>query len=277
MRLLVLTLSSSLLTVALPGAALAQATTTSTPTAADGPEPGAPAVTPIPLAPPAPPVVAVVPVGPLAAPAAPAPVDDHLAAVGKIGVGFVGARDLAVGQLDGALAAPTIAARLWMTERWGVEVGLGLGHSSGTVSVQQPGATTTTVDSATRWGIAVQAGLPIALGWGAHYAFVVTPEARLGLAWIDPGGDPERPDSEDGADGLTFELGARAGAELHFGFIGVPELALEASVGLFMRHVSVSQVAGANATEASQLTLGTVAFNDPWDFFRTSVAARYYF
>lgn len=270
MRLLVLTI----LCTSWSSVALAQGTTTATPAAAA--EPGAPIMTP-----PAPPVVVVAPVAaaapePAAAAAEPA-VKDHVAAVGKIGVGFVGARDLAVGDLQTTIAAPTIAGRTWLSERWGVELGLGLGHSSGSVSVQQPGATTTTRDSATRWGLALQVGVPIALGWGAHYAFVVTPEARMGVTWIDPGGDPDRAESEDGADGATFEVGARGGAEIHFGFLGVPELALEASVGLFMRYVSVSQTAGANGSEARDLTVGTIAYNDPWDFFRTSIAARYYF
>ena len=99
--------------------------------------------------------------------------------------------------------------------------------------------------------------------------FEVVPEVDL----VFLGGD------QAGADlsGVAFGVGARAGFELFFGFIGVPDLSLEASVGFGLSHVGTTLEQGGVDTERSTTFLGLRKLDDPWDIFRSSVAARYYF
>lgn len=210
------------------------------------------------------------------APAAEAVRSDHELAVGRLGLGWGGAPDLVVGTLDRTIAAPSLAARYWRTARFGLELGVGLSYVGATTAVQQPGSTTTERVEPTLWGFSVRLAAPIALSWGRHYTLVVIPETRVGWASVGARTAPDE-ESDDGGHGLTFELGARAGAELHFGFLGVPELALEATVGLALQAVSVETTDGNTGTKASRVSIATTAYEAPWDFFRTAVAARYYF
>lgn len=231
--------------------------------------------------PPPPPEVsegAEAPGGPAASalPARDEPATDHELAVGRLGLGWGGAPDLAVGTLDRTIAAPSLAARYWGTARFGMELGVGLSYVGATTAVQQPGSTSTERVEPTLWGFSVRLAAPIALSWGRHYTLVVIPETRVGWATVGARTAPDE-ESDDGGSGLTFELGARAGAELHFGFLGVPELALEATVGLALQAVSVETTDGNTGTKASRVSVTTTAYDAPWDFFRTAVAARYYF
>ena len=210
------------------------------------------------------------------APNAAEPATDHERVVGRLGLGWGGAPDLAVGTLDRTIAAPSLAARYWRTARFGMELGVGLSYVGATTAVQQPGSTSTERVEPTLWGFSVRLAAPIALSWGRHYTLVVIPETRIGWATVGARTAPDE-ESDDGGSGLTFELGARAGAELHFGFLGVPELALEATVGLALQAVSVSTTDGNTGTKASRVSIATTAYDAPWDFFRTAVAARYYF
>ncbi|MEQ9503549.1 MAG: hypothetical protein RIT81_42230 [Deltaproteobacteria bacterium] len=57
----------------------------------------------------------------------------------------------------------------------------------------------------------------------------------------------------------------------------MPELALEASVGARFTHERVRRTVGETAVRFSSSGIQTLSVNDPWDFFRSTVAARYYF
>lgn len=174
---------------------------------------------------------------------------DHASVVGRWSFGWFGASQIPSGNLGQYVLAPVLGVRHWTSEDVGLDLGLGIGLSVG---------------GALDDGFAAMAhvGVPLAIFSGRHYTFVVVPEANLGFAV-----------GEAGRAGLRVELGARAGAEIQFGFIGMPELALEASAGLY------GSVRGAVAAFdwdfAYELTSTTL--NEPWDFFRTAVAARYYF
>jgi len=76
---------------------------------------------------------------------------------------------------------------------------------------------------------------------------------------------------------LRVDVGARAGFELFFGFIGIPELSLNATVGaqFSMRKVSTDS-SGLTISDTS-LGFSTTVQNNPWDIFAGNVAARYYF
>jgi hypothetical protein len=198
-------------------------------------------------------------------------VSDHSRVVGSFGVGWFGISDVPIANADGSrgnIAAPALGVRYWVNDLLGIDAGVGFATSSSSTE-----ANGNDLDGLSRTAFLLHAGVPLALATGRHYIFEVVPEANFAFA-TGNSGDPADVDLS----GLRFELGARAGTEIQFGFIGIPELALEASVGLFLRKDSykASPNAGDDAT-ASDFLISTSNINNPWDFFRSNVAARYYF
>ncbi len=109
---------------------------------------------------------------------------------------------------------------------------------------------------------------------------MLVPELSLGFASGSlPNGSN---DSQFG--GFLLNVGMRAGAEVHFGFIGIPELSLQASVGLGLGFQSTSsdicesQSSCNNSTQTSNsvLSLSTSVGSRPWDIFLGNISAIYY-
>jgi hypothetical protein len=188
-----------------------------------------------------------------------------------IGFGWFGFSDLPIGDLaDGSgdtLSAPVVGIRWWMGSplgpfrSWGVDLGLGLARES-----SEAGG----VD-ATRTGLLVHAGMPLVVSATDHVAIEFIPELNLGFT---------AGDIEGGRDvsGVRFDVGGRAGAEVFFGFVGLPQLSLEASVGLFLAlERRTTQDPGQPEASSHRTNFGTTVHNQPWDLFRGNVAARYYF
>jgi hypothetical protein len=82
--------------------------------------------------------------------------------------------------------------------------------------------------------------------------------------------------------GFGLDIGARAGAELHFGFMGVPQLSLQGGIGVLFSMYSVkntltrpNQAEQSGETKHNEFT--TTVNGNPWDIFTTNVAALYYF
>ncbi|MBC7172299.1 MAG: hypothetical protein H5U40_07740, partial [Polyangiaceae bacterium] len=73
--------------------------------------------------------------------------------------------------------------------------------------------------------------------------------------------------------------GARLGSEVHFGFIGIPQLSLQASVGVRARYQWTQEKdTGSDVRlRADDLSVGTTVQNSPWNIFIANVAALYYF
>jgi hypothetical protein len=84
-------------------------------------------------------------------------------------------------------------------------------------------------------------------------------------------------DSVSGS-GFHLDIGARAGAEIHFGFIDIPQLSLQGSVGaaFAIDSVGFEDVAG-EEYDASFTSIGTTLQDNPWNIFTSNVAAIYYF
>jgi hypothetical protein len=188
-----------------------------------------------------------------------------------IGFGWFGFSDLPVGDLGGglgdSLSAPVVGIRWWMGSplgpfrSWGVDLGLGLARES-----RDEGG----VD-ATRTGLLLHAGLPLAVSATDHVAIEFVPELNLGFTAGDVRGGRD-------VSGARLDLGGRAGAEVFFGFVGLPQLSLEASVGLFLAaERRTAQDPGAPEVKTHRTTFGTTVHDQPWDVFRGNVAARYYF
>jgi hypothetical protein len=175
----------------------------------------------------------------------------------------------------GTVAAPVVGARYWLTRRFGIDAGVGFGWTGGSESASASGMTSISGGTAGSIGFAAYLGAPIALASASHFVFEVVPETLLGFtSGTVPaaGGEPEQKMS-----GFRFDIGARIGAEIHFGFIGIPELALQGSIGLyFSRQTYAWSETGASSSLATN-TFTTSVQSDPWAIFADNISALYYF
>jgi hypothetical protein len=202
---------------------------------------------------------------------------DHDMQVGTLGVGYLGRRSMLVGVASGAtdgttgaigvrdVDAPVIGIRYWIDDFIGIDAGLGFG-----IDNESGSAGGTDLDFPSATAFIIHGGIPLSLADEGHFSFQIVPELNVGFgSWsLDP--------DQDGS-GFHIDVGARAGAEIHFGFIGIPKLSLQGSVGVFLASDSVSaDNAGADA-DGSRLTIGTSVYDNPWNIFQSNVAALYYF
>jgi hypothetical protein len=160
--------------------------------------------------------------------------------------------------------------RYWLKPNLGIDLGIGFGLFSG--SNTAGGASTNTPSA---FGVLVHGGLPLALATGAHYAFEIIPEATIGFASgsVSPAGGPST-----SLQGFRLDLGARVGGEISFGFMGVPQLSLVASVGLYLHDESQGATpSGGSFTGQQRLSVATSVQNDPWSIFSDNISAIYYF
>lgn len=243
------------------------------------------------------PVFVAVPMPAPTPPAPPAYVPDHETVVRKIGLSWLGVSDIPIavavptGSSDSpgldpndkivtrTVAAPALGVRLWLNRRVAIEPGLGVHYSGGKTS-SELGAVTSDVDKQTTTALFLHMGMPLALGWSKHITLLAIPEVNFGTAFSNVKSPAlTNPPPEAELRGWRLDVGARAGAEIHFGFLGMPELSLEGSVGLLMSHQRVSASVGNQSVTDTGTLLTTSSFNNPWDIFRGfgTVAARYYF
>jgi hypothetical protein len=129
--------------------------------------------------------------------------------------------------------------------------------------------------------------VPFALADSGHFVFEVMPELNFGIA----GGSYEGATAVEDWDigGSMVEFGGRIGGEIHFGFIGIPQLALQATIGLHLRHESRSASQAGNPNPAppappipmtdidqSRTVFSTTVQGEPWDIFGGAITAIYY-
>jgi hypothetical protein len=268
-------------------AAFAQDTTTGTGTATGTAGTGTPAA-PAEGALPPPKVVTPVqtqPAGVVAVKAEEDPTSDHEKVIGHIGVGYLGLASLPLAPGNGIPAtvnAPVVGVRYWLAEKIGLDLGLGLGITSGS-SETVSGGQSQTVSAPTVFGGVIHGGVTLVFAHQNHYKFLLIPEMNIGLAKATftpnvPPGAPAQPDESHS--GFHLDVGARIGAEIHFGFIGVPSLALQATVGAFIRRDQVKTSSEPNGGTVSSSTgvtsFGTSVQSDPWALFANNISAIYY-
>jgi hypothetical protein len=210
---------------------------------------------------------------------------DHEAMVGHIAFGYLGYVNIPYGEMGSpaantspqAAVAPVIGMRLWLNPTLGLDAGLGLSTTFGTHKVEDPTTTTSTNHTAPT-GLAVHFGMPLALKAVRHYTFEMIPEMNIGYATQSdiPAGTNLGIDRT----GMHVDLGARVGAELHFGFIGIPELSLVGSVGV---RVNLTQTKTEDRTTGTTRTtsdgrtvIETTVGDNPWNIFIGNVSAFYY-
>ncbi len=200
---------------------------------------------------------------------------DHAKHVGHIGVGYFGAFTVPHDNTGANDTTHIVGIRYWFQEKMAIDAGLGWYMNSGSTKTTV-GGTSTTVDQPSTLAFSLRAGLPISMYEGKHYSFIIEPQMIFGHS----GTTIKVPNASDNsASGNHFAIGATAGAEVSFGFIGIPMLSLDATVGLALDWQSGSVKNGTSNDEASAsgMTLATASFHQPWNIFTTSVAALYYF
>lgn len=175
-------------------------------------------------------------------------------------------------------ATPAIGIRYWFNRDIGLDVAVGFRTQGGSDRSVDPNGTRKS-DLESQTSFLIHTGVPIVLGGGRHLSVQATPDIKLGFAsgkWRPATtGGPLPPTVEES--GFVLQVGARLGAEIFFGFIGIPELALDASLGAYLQSRSASVSAGNAEMTRSETGFTTTNFNSPWDFFTSSLAARYYF
>ncbi len=208
--------------------------------------------------------------------------DDHSAAVGHFGIGFFGVMSVPImgcgmgfppcnDDFTNSLPAPTIGLRYWLSDMLGIEGGLGLDISSGSVGAVDTSA----------FGLALHGGVPLALAHSGHFVFELVPMLNVGFASGSYKSTVAGITASTDVSGWMLEIGGKAGAEIHFGFMGLPQLSLQGTLGLMLRHESRSAKTPVGATsttfDQSQTDFATGVDGSPWDIFRAAVAAIYYF
>ena len=241
---------------------------------------------------------------------------DHAQYVGAFAIGYLGASEIPFVQNAAVvpgqvitmnatattLNAPVIGMRYWLSDLLGLDVGIGLRSYGGTITRHFADMTNTVEQDVDEkkvngFGMLIHAGVPLALHAEKHWTFEVIPELNVGFssgtiqdpnkgAYVPPGSTPIYT-NDIKLSGLRFDVGARAGTELHFGFIGVPNLSLQATVGLYFRYDKIKAKGGGNpdpnastpdtAYQESTVTWGTSVQDAPWSIFTKNVSALYYF
>jgi hypothetical protein len=201
----------------------------------------------------------------------------HEAVVGRLGVGWFGTRDVPVGPAtmanSGPIPTPIIGIRYWLGPAFGIDAGLGFFTVSS--ATRNEAGTTSTVEGPSRTSILLHAGVPINLADVGNFSFLVIPEFNLGIG--TGGTKAQQGNMSTDLSGLLIEGGVRAGAEVFFGFIGIPQLSLEGTVGAFLSSSTGKISSGSTSTRFSSFVFSTSSVAQPWDIFRKDIAARYYF
>jgi hypothetical protein len=214
---------------------------------------------------------------------------DHDQMVGRLAVGYFGIATMGAGAAVAAGAndspygltgsAPVVGVRYWINPMIGIDAGVGLSIVGGSLEPADPDAPD--VDRESFSAFLFHAGVPLALASADHFTFEVIPELNVGFA---SGGtdDPATP-GDTSYSGFHFDVGARAGAEISFGFIKIPQLSLVGSIGVRFDTDKGSTESNENAantnfeTSSSRSEFHTTVGSNPWAIFTNQVAALYYF
>jgi hypothetical protein len=202
---------------------------------------------------------------------------DHSKVIGHFGVGYLGRQTMTIGAARTPIAAPVIGVRYWLSDFLGIDAGLGLNYSGGAQTTNADGA-----DNVRKPGLfmhMIHVGVPLNFFSRGSFSFQLVPEMNFG--WAFTGNQTDVDDNVIRDTGLHFSAGAHAGAELQFGFIGIPELSLQGNVGLYVQHEGGATRVDDGTTNVRTgdrtTTFGTTLGPDPWDVFTGSIAAMYYF
>jgi hypothetical protein len=228
---------------------------------------------------------------------------DHQRQVGHLSLAFHGVRTIPAAVADGAgisvdgkgsatvaiapdeTSVPTFGVRYWVSETVGVDVGLGFGYETGSVSryVPNPDPTldrTEDGSSARRTAFAARLAAPLSVHSGKHYNLMVIPGLDVGYTRTTL---PAFRQSTTGdaldlrLTGFVFGVGAQVGTEVSFGFLGVPQLSLQTAWGLRLESRKRTGKIGDAETTLSEVGIGTSFHAEPWQWLTGSLSAFYSF
>lgn len=175
---------------------------------------------------------------------------------------------------DDSKFIPTLEGRFWIgaAKRWGIDVGLAYLN----LDIQIDGAKTGHAGA-----LCTRLGAPIALTSSRHMTIELIPQVGyLGLGTST---------SDLGVNLYQWDMALRLSAEIHFGFIGIPELALQSGMGVNYSHQVVrSRVRnllfsattgeyGSTHQRAVATVVGPTGGKGPWEMFIGNLSALYYF
>ena len=198
---------------------------------------------------------------------------DHDSVVGRLAVGYLGRNGVALpggmGFAPTVIPTPVVGIRYWLSDMLGIDAGIGFGLTSGS---DENAAGMTTDDPGWRLFM-IHGGVPLSLASAGHFSFQIVPELNVGFA----GASTDVMGVESSVSAFHLDVGARAGAEVQFGFIDVPQLSLQGGIGLRLNMDSSSVDAAGAESSSSNMSIGTTVNGDPWDIFTSNISALYYF
>lgn len=109
--------------------------------------------------------------------------------------------------------------------------------------------------------LALHGAMPLALVHAGHFTFIGVPGIDFGFSF-------------GASRGVMIAASAKVGGETHFGFMGIPQLALQGTVGF---HVRFEHAAGDALESTNAFRVGTTVEGQPWENFTNSISAIYYF
>lgn len=222
---------------------------------------------------------------------------DHSVVLNRLGVRYFGSAampSLALGAMGAVSTSATgnslhtVGARYWLSSGLALEGGIAFGISSGSSSTtRQTGGTTTsaTSDDPNFFGIGIHAGVPIAIAESKHLTISIVPYLSLhyGRSSITTGSGNGTTDNTLST--VQFRVGGNITSELQFGFLGIPQLGLQAQLGLgltFNSNTAEAVVRSNNdTTRVSSSNFGIATTVGPnyslADIITGSISAVYYF
>lgn len=202
---------------------------------------------------------------------------------GRWGAAFFGVRSVDFGSFPpgtpNTVEVVTLGVRRWMapgsmssSRSWAIDAGLGFAYGRTKTETPVTGGGTSSAQ-ASGFGLGFHLGLPIALAQGRHVTALLAPE--VDLLYVSGKADQGTPLRIIDWRGFGFDAGVRLGAEVYFGFLDMPQLALEGSLGVKARYDSVTM--DPKAVGQSDVSHWRMGSDRPLGFLAGNVAVIYYF
>ncbi len=182
----------------------------------------------------------------------------------------------------------TVGLRYWMSHTFALEGGLSFGFESrSNTRTERTGSMTDTrtEDQPNFFGLGLHIGAPLLLAEAKHLIIHLAPFANIafGNYTITTGENDSVADIS--ANAFQLQLGANLAAELQFGFIGLPQLGLQAQIGAALQVNNASALSelrrNGNSSEISRSTFNIGTTIGPHyglaDIINGSVSAVWYF
>ena len=175
------------------------------------------------------------------------------------------------------VSVPMLGIRWWTPVPWlGLEFGIGAMVSAAATDVPTANGSNI-MDGPTTTELLFHFSAPLAIASTEHTIVFIAPEFRIGRSTESTG------DTRNPLLSMNYDISLKAGVEVFFSIINLPNLSLEAGVraGLVheIRTFPVGAPLGGPIQEGrrTETRFATSLVANPWDLFTSTLAARYYF